>query len=120
MSIEQKTSPLVIAFLGYTNALSQKGLKHLAEDNFEQVDNLKMKQKGSILKLKDGTVIVAVDYYLMDLVGSRDRFDQLILCDDERWNITYYKADIISHIIKENMCFSCVPEEYRILKYQGF
>jgi len=120
MSIEQKTYPLVIAFLGYTSALSQKGLKHFAEDNFEQVDNLKMKQRGSILKLKDGTVIVAVDYDRIDFIGSRYRFDQLILCDDERWNITYYKEDIIRHIIKETIGFSCVPEEYRILKYQGF
>lgn len=120
MSIEQKAYPLVIAFLGYTSALSQKGLKRLAEDNFEQVDNLKMKQRGAILKLKDGTVIVTVDYDRIDFTERGYRFDQLILCDDERWDITYYKADVISHIIKENMCFSCVPEEYRILKYQGF
>lgn len=102
-----------IAFLGYTKELSVKGLNQFAENNIEQVEKYKLHEH--VLYLKDGTRITAI--------GSSEylrgyRFDQLILFDDNRWNIKYSRFDEIRNIWLQNMNISNVPEEFKILEYE--
>lgn len=108
---------LNLGILGYNSELSIKGLKQLAENNHEQV--LRFDYGANRLLLKDGTQIKAimhvmpVDYQLRGMY-----LDQLILFDDDRWLISWDKADIIHEIIKELDIRSRVPEEFQIIRYE--
>ncbi|MBU5331712.1 hypothetical protein KQI61_05845 [Anaerocolumna aminovalerica] len=73
-----------IGFLGYTSELSIKGLKKFAENNIEQVKDKKFNNCNAEVYLYDGTTIKAITYG-MNLRGYK--FDQLVLFDDNRWNI---------------------------------
>ena len=105
-----------LALLGYTTELSREGLKQLAENNKEQVDKFKYNSYDCELYLKDGTKIRAIGYGERWLHGYK--FDQLILFDDDRWNIETDKSEEIRMIKACTMYASYVPEEFQILKYE--
>jgi len=105
-----------LALLGYTTALSRKGIKQLAENNKEQVEKLKWNTCDCELYLKDGTRIKAIGYGECWLHGYK--FDQLILFDDDRWEIDIHRDKTIRMIKACTMYMSDVPEEFQIIRYE--
>lgn len=103
--------PLKIAFLGYNAHLTGVYLDQLARDNAEQVDRyLRFARR---LYLRDGTQIIGV-------VSPRDmeglRFDQIILADDRRMEITRNQATTIGRIL--DCCTgSIIPSDFRVQIY---
>lgn len=52
------------------------------------------------------------------MIGGHD-LDQLILFDDERWMIKQKRCNFIKQIIDRCINgYSCVPEEFQIIKYE--
>jgi hypothetical protein len=103
--------PLKIAFLGYNAPQTARYLAQLAEDNAEQVAWF-LRRHGR-LAMKDGTVIV--NAYC---VGKFDglRFDQIILADDRRMEITRNQAATIGRLL--DCCTgSIIPPDFRVQIY---
>jgi hypothetical protein len=113
---EMEPRRLDMAFLGYTRELSIKGLKQFAENNKEQILKFKNNSCNCEVYLNDGTRITAIGYSENWLHGYK--FDQLILFDDDRWEIKVNKEELISMIKNCTMYISNVPEEYQILYYE--
>ncbi len=112
---EKEPSALNIGILGYNNKLSEYGFKQIIENNKEQVK--KISKNKRIALLKDGTRLEAIlNPGWHRLQGCR--FDQLILFDDNRWLIYYYRDEDIYNIKKFTMMLSNVPEEFQILNYE--
>jgi len=106
--------PYRLAFLGYNAKLTECGLWEFVQNNKEQIANFD--RTRNIVRLIDGTIIQGV--LGVDPVFLRgSRFDQLILFDDERWQIYYHRSEDIGVII-ERMCGSIVPEEFQVLEYE--
>lgn len=107
-----------IGFLGYTSELSIKGLRQFAENNKDQIKDFRNGNFDCELYLKDGTVIRAITYGERFLHGYK--FDQLILFDDDRWNIgkERYQWEMIENIKRYSMGLSYVPDECQILYYE--
>jgi hypothetical protein len=116
MNEEIEPRRLDLAFLGYTTELSRKGLKQFAENNKEQILEFRNNLSDCELYLVDGTRIKAVGYGERLLHGYK--FDQLILFDDDRWEIKVNKDEVIRMIKNCTMYMSNVPEEYQILYYE--
>ncbi len=108
--------PLRIGFIGYNSQLTQDGLRQFVENNEEDVEIFKYRQ--SYIRLKDGTEIVGLYENRVDGLRGH-RLDQLILFDDERWEIKWGRYDFIRRIIKRCIDgYSCVPEGFQILEYE--
>lgn len=107
-----------IGFLGYTSELSIKGLRQFAENNKDEIRNVRNSNIDCELYLKDGTIIRAITYSERFLHGYK--FDQLILFDDNRWNIgrERYQWEMIDKIRTYSMALSYVPDECQILYYE--
>ena len=108
--------PLKLGFIGYNSRLTQDGLIKFAENNKEDIAICNYRQ--SYIRLKDGTEIF--DLYENGVGDLRSRrLDQLILFDDERWIIKFKRYEFINRIIERCLNgYSCVPEEFQILKYE--
>lgn len=112
----EKTIPLKIGFIGYNSQLTQDGFRQFAENNKENIEIFKYRQ--SYIRLKDRTEIVGLYENRVDGLRGH-RLDQLILFDDERWNITAHRYDFIKQVIKKCVSwYSCVPKEFQIIKYE--
>ena len=112
---EKIPTALDIAFLGYNAKLTKYGLKQFIENNKESIDKVNWIQK--MIHLKDGTRIKGL--ITPDEVGLRSfRIDQLILFDDNRWEIEWARAEEIRIIKALTMQVSNIPEEFLILKYE--
>lgn len=107
---------LNLAILGYTTKLSYKGLAQLARNNAEQV--LKCDIRQGYLILKDGTNIKALNYGDIDQQMRGTFIDQLILFDDDRWDIGWDKAKEIDEILTCMSYRSRVPEDFRFIQYE--
>jgi hypothetical protein len=105
-----------LAMLGYNSDLSREGLRQFAENNKEQVEKLKWNTYDCELYLKDGTRIKAINYGERFLHGYK--FDQLILFDDDRWQINDKRWHEIREIMESTMYTSYVPEDYQIIYYE--
>lgn len=104
-----------IAFLGFNSKLTRVGFREFIENNREQV--LRAEKGALTATLRDGTRIKGlcrVDY--KGLIGYR--FDQLILSDDERWEIEWVRLHDICKIMEYTMDCSNVPKEFQILRYE--
>ena len=101
--------PLKIGLIGYNNEQTRYGLKYLAENNSEQVKYITKEE----LALNDDTVIYAL-YNEKNAFGVK--LDQIILFDDEKWNILEKRKDFIQHILLYTYGHSCVPDEYVVMK----
>lgn len=73
--------PLKIGFIGYNSRLTQDGLMQFAENNKEDVEICNYRQ--SYIRLKDGTEIFGLYENRKESLRCQ-RYDQLILFDDER------------------------------------
>lgn len=112
----ERIIPLKLGFIGYNSRLTQDGLIKFAENNKEDVEICNYRQ--SYIRLKDGTEIFGLYENSIGDLGSR-RLDQLIIFDDNRWEIKWKRYDFIRRTIERCISwYSCVPEEFQILEYE--
>lgn len=108
--------PLKIGFIGYNSRLTRDGLMQFAENNKEDVEICNYRQ--SYIRLRDGTEIFGLYENRKESLRCQ-RYDQLILFDDERWMIKWDRHNFIREIIIRCISlYSCVPEEFQILEYE--
>ena len=109
----EQIRPLKIGLIAYNREQSQSAIKDFAKNNEEQIIFFS-KDK---IKLRDGTEIYVLHDNEYDLRGRK--FDQLILCDDDRWDIIHQKGDFIARVLNNNVFYnSCVPYDYIVMKYE--
>lgn len=104
-----------MALLGYNQKTTELGLKYFVRNNAEQVEDVDW--FGKKIRLKDGSTIrgiISVD----ELCLHGKRFDQLILFDDNRWEIEWHRSEDIRTIKALTMYVSVIPEEFQIIKYE--
>lgn len=112
----ERIVPLKLGFIGYNSRLTQDGLMKFAENNKEDVEIVNYRQ--SYIRLKDGTEIFGLYENSIGDLRSR-RLDQLILFDDNRWEIKWKRYDFIQRTIERCISwYSCVPEGFQILEYE--
>ena len=104
----------VLALLGYNAKLTRYGFEQFVKNNEEQI--WKVNMRDLIAFFKDGTQVIG-------LLSADDRirgyrFDQLILFDDNRWEIERHREEDIEIIKALTMQLSNVPEKFQILKYE--
>lgn len=107
---------LKIGFIGYNTQLTQDGLRKFAKNNKEDLEIFNYRQ--SYIRLKDGTEIFGL--YENSIGELRcQRLDQLILFDDNRWEIKWKRYDFIKNIMERCLsCYSCVPDDFQVLEYE--
>lgn len=112
----ERIIPLKIGFIGYNSRLTQDELIKFAENNKEDVEICNYRQ--SYIRLKDGTEIFGLYENSIGDLRCR-RLDQLILFDDNRWEIKWKRFNFIKRIIERCLsCYSCVPDEFQIIEYE--
>jgi len=107
--------PLNIAILGYNIKQTIAGLRQITENNIEQV--IAINKTTHTVLLKDGTKLQAI-LSLDERSLQGKHFDQLILFDDNRWEIRDYRLKDIFYIINVGMRQSVIPEEFQIIEYE--
>lgn len=110
----EKVQPLRLGFIGYNMNLTLCGMRDFAENNREDVEFFAPNKRS--LRLKDGTEIYALLENGISLRGHD--LDQLILYDDNRWEIKSHRYKFIIWILENLMYRSCVPDEFKILEYE--
>lgn len=110
----ERIVPLKLGFIGYNSQLTQNGLMQFAENNEEDIEMCNYRQ--NYIRLKDGTEIFGLYENGVGNLRSR-RLDQLILFDDNRWEIKWKRFEFIKRIIERCINgYSCVPEDFQILE----
>ena len=104
-----------IAFLGFNNKLTRVGFREFIENNREQV--LRAEKGALTAYLKDGTRIKGITNTNLSTLSGH-KFDQLILSDDERWEIEWVRLHVICKIAEHTMDCSNIPKEFQILRYE--
>lgn len=104
-----------LVLLGYNVKLTRIGIRQFVDNNIEQVTQFDTSR--NIVYLKDGTTVKGMTF-ANDWSLRGYRFDQLILFDDDRWEICFAKAEEIRIIKALTMQRSNVPEGFQILKYE--
>lgn len=102
---------LNIAVVGYNFELSCKAIRIIAEN-----DNCKINKitKDSIF-MEDGTKYKAFPTYN----HARGHIvDQIIIVDDNRWEVYQKQYELIDWLKYRLGCVSCVPEEFQILEFE--
>ena len=107
----EKLYPLKIGLIGYNTKQTQYGMQVLAHENSDKVCCF---TKNKVV-LEDETEIYAI--YNMNNVRGR-KFDQLILCDDERWNILEERKTFIEDVLHYITNHSCVPDNFLVMKFE--
>jgi len=107
--------PLNIAILGYNVKQTIAGLRQITENNIEQVITIN-KTTHTVL-LKDGTKLQAI-LSLDERSLQGKHFDQLMLFDDNRWDIRDHRLKDIFYITNVGMRQSVIPEEFQIIEYE--
>ena len=106
---------LRIGILGYSYDLSTRALHEIVNN-----DEFNYKSISKFVALMNDDV--ETRYYAINpnsengIMGTR--LDQLIIVDDERWEILDKHGDFINHCINPCLVSSCVPEEFKIQKYE--
>lgn len=107
--------PLRLGLLGYSRHTTEDGLRYFINNNIEQVDGMTWCDKK--IYLKDGSFIKGItSVNECNLYGLR--LDQLILFDDDRWKIKWYREEDIRIIKALTMYCSVIPEEFQIIEYE--
>ena len=101
---------LLIAVVGYDYIESCKAARLLAEKDISEIKSIK--NKGTIL-MQDGTIYKC--FSTPDFIAGH-KIDQLIIVDDERFNVTEKQRETIKYIDCA-MITSCVPNKYMIQVY---
>jgi hypothetical protein len=100
--------------MGYNPKLTGNLFKWFCENNKEEIEACRHGSWNSIAIFKDGTKVTTINS-TSHIRG--ERFDQLILCDDERWEIYGKRYDDISLLRFNCMFITNVPDEFQILEY---
>ncbi len=104
---------LKIGVLGWDSHLSQVALKQVVLN--DKTTTPKKIYKDKVIT-EDESLYMIVPQEIDKLRGLR--FDQLILVDDERWQLLdkhyYLIKDFENYVIST----SCVPDEFKIQKYE--
>lgn len=112
----ERVIPLKIGFIGYNSRLTQDGLMQFVKNNKEDVEIFSYRQ--NYIRLKDRTEIFGLYENSIGDLRCR-RLDQLILFDDNRWEIKWKRFNFIKRIIERCLsCYSCVPDEFQIIEYE--
>ncbi len=107
--------PLRLALLGYNQNTTEQGLRYFINNNIEQVEGVSWMNRE--IRLKDGSTIKGLTS--VDEMGLRGRkFDQLILFDDDRWEIEWHRSEDIRIIKALTMYVSIIPEEFQVIRYE--
>lgn len=113
--MREEIRPLEIAFMGRDLRITNLFLRQFVEDNAEQV----ARHRNGRVILKDGTIIEAISPAMVRTRFDGRRYDQLILADDARGMIEIDAIREVEIIKWAAMRYSCVPEEYQILRYNA-
>lgn len=113
--MREEIRPLEIAFMGRDLRITNLFLRRFVEDNAEQV----ARHRNGRVILKDGTIIEAISPAMARTHFDGRRYDQLILADDARGMIEIDAIREVEIIKWAAMRYSCVPEEYQILRYNA-
>ena len=113
----EEYNPLTIGLMGYNTQQTYYGMQLFESNNREQIKS--HGSNGLDIILNDETRIVPISPSLnFDLYLRGRRLDQLILFDDERWNIETRHTDLIIKILHECILYhTCVPNDYIIMRY---
>ena len=113
----EKYNPLTIGLMGYNTEQTFYGMQFFENNNKEQIKSYG--SNGLNIILNDGTRIIPIFPNLnLDLYIRHNKLDQLILFDDERWNIETVHKDLIAKILHECILdYTCVPNNYIIMRY---
>ena len=112
MTRVEQIRPLKIGLIAYNRKQAELALRDFVENNEEQIVYF---SKDNI-KLKDGTIIHALHDIDNSLRGLM--LDQLMLCDDCRWNVIHNRSELIKDTYMRIYNHSCVPDDYIIMKYE--
>lgn len=113
----EKYNPLTIGLMGYSTEQTFYGMQFFENNNIEQIKS--HGSNGLDIILNDDTKIIPILPNLdFDLFVRGKKFDQLILFDDERWNIKTVHKDLINKILHQCIFgYTCVPYDYIIMEY---
>jgi hypothetical protein len=99
--------------MGYNTKLSYDLFKWFCDNNQEEIVDGEFRKNNSWVRFKDGTVVIPI---ISSSHLRGEKFDQLILCDDERWEIYRKRYDDISLTRLTSMSITNVPDEFQILE----
>lgn len=102
--------PLKVAFMAYNAWATNVYFRQLLKDNAEQIATCNSAIGWAVLK--DGTEIKRI-YPGAEMHGLH--FDQVIIADDRRLNITQRRAELRE--LARTLCHSNVPEKYQFQIY---
>ena len=108
-------NPLNIAILGYDNKQTITGLRQITENNIEQV--IAINKTTHTVLLGDGTKLQAI-LNLDERSLQGKHFDQLMLFDDNRWEIYDHRLKDIFYILNVGLRRSVIPEEFQTIEYE--
>lgn len=106
---------LKIGVLGYSYDLSIRALWEIINN-----DEFNYKSRSKYIALMNDdleTTYYAINPNNEDRINGI-RLDQLIIVDDNRWNILIRHEEFINHCIIPCLVRSYVPEEFKIQKYE--
>ena len=108
--------PFRLGLIGYDAKQTDEGLKQFIDNNEDQVAGVNWSARQ--IHLRDGSTIRGVQS-VDDRRLAGMKFDQLILFDDDRWNIRWHREEDIRIIKAVSMNFSIVPEEFQLIEYEN-
>jgi len=109
-SHSEKGNMSKIGIIGYNYDQSKQALKEIVENDESACRS--MSSWGAVMFDKTRYFIIE------DSRGLRGfRFDQLVIVDDNRWNVYDKRNDLILDAIL-SLAGSCVPNEFLVLEYE--
>jgi hypothetical protein len=104
---------LRVAVIGYTYELSCRAIRILAKSDESKIKTVKKSQ----IIMEDDTEYFAISPDSYDSLRGY-KFDQLIIVDDDRWEILYKHCGIINYIKQRILYYSFVPESFQVQKFE--
>lgn len=114
---ESEIKTLKIGFMAYNTKLTRDLFKWFCRNNEEEITKYDIQKYKAEAIFRDGTKVFAILSAPYEPFWRGVRTDQLILCDDERWDIYHERHNDIYNLKEYNMNTSNVPDEYQILEY---
>lgn len=105
---------LNIAVVGYNYELSCEAIRLLADNDVNNNINTVICRKD-LIEMNDRTRYKAFPTYNH---ARENIIDQVIIVDDNRWNVYQQQFELINWLKYRMECTSCVPEEFQIQKYE--
>ena len=102
--------------MGYNSKLSYDLFKWFCKNNSENIVKCNIHKYKADAIFKDGTRVFAILSVPYEPFWRGLRMDQLIICDDERWEIYHKRHYDIYNIKEHNMSVSNVPDEFKVIE----